>query len=184
MSIWGPSRVHFGSIRWSIGVDRDLGSIWCRRQSQGRPPAMHAPGRPEERLFAIAVLVFGFTMFSSFLGSITGLLTHIRNTAVKRSEEAPLMPAGCAHANCLFASMLGTAQCWDPAGGEFGTTSALPAIWRCRFKFGGLLLRARPVTLKRRHMSTKCQLRVDYSPLGANTSQVETRGPASPMLSG
>jgi len=59
---------------------------WTMSQFTPAPNNFH-PINMKERYFAIGVLLFGFTMVSSFLGSITSLLTHIRNSAVKRTEE-------------------------------------------------------------------------------------------------
>jgi len=59
---------------------------WALCQFTPAPNNFH-PQNAQERGFAIFTLLFGFTMFSSFLGSITSLLTHIRNTATKRTLE-------------------------------------------------------------------------------------------------
>jgi len=59
---------------------------WALAQFTPAPNNWH-PTNAQERTFAIGTLLFGFTMFSSFLGSITSLLTHIRNSAIRRTEE-------------------------------------------------------------------------------------------------
>lgn len=59
---------------------------WTISQFTPAPNNYH-PQNIKERAFAIGTLLFGFTMFSSFLGSMTTLITQMRNNAMKRSEE-------------------------------------------------------------------------------------------------
>eukprot|EP00930_Biecheleria_cincta_P013827 TRINITY_DN1213_c0_g1_i1.p1 TRINITY_DN1213_c0_g1~~TRINITY_DN1213_c0_g1_i1.p1 ORF type:complete len:994 (+),score=151.92 TRINITY_DN1213_c0_g1_i1:36-2984(+) len=48
--------------------------------TQFTPATMHVqPQHPVERIFAVAVLLFALVSFSSFVSSITNLMTHLRN---------------------------------------------------------------------------------------------------------
>lgn len=59
---------------------------WAMAQCTPAPSNYH-PQNVHERIFAIGILLFGFTMFTSFLGSISGLFTQIRKEATRRAEN-------------------------------------------------------------------------------------------------
>lgn len=59
---------------------------WAMAQCTPAPNNFH-PQNVNERIFAIGILLFGFTMFTSFLGSISGLFTQIRKDAARRAEN-------------------------------------------------------------------------------------------------
>merc|ERR1712194_340510 len=59
---------------------------WSLCQFTPAPNNYH-PVTLTERLFAILTLIVGFIVFSSFLGSITTVLTQIRKGAARRQED-------------------------------------------------------------------------------------------------
>lgn len=59
---------------------------WTIAQFTPAPNNYH-PQNCSERTFAIGTLLLGFTMFSSFLGSITSMITYLRKSAQTRTQE-------------------------------------------------------------------------------------------------